>query len=173
MGKRNANHGFGRRWSVAAAFATLTLLARPLAAQEDGARRFAMFDGVSLLESSERAIAEPALSLGLQEEAKHAPEPVRPPGRRRFFTAAAELALLEAIPWAFDRYIGKYDYAYISTETVRKNFKRASSSTQRGRTDTASGSRACLLSWAASSGNAAWRTRAPPQTISSIRRWAE
>jgi hypothetical protein len=132
MGKRNADHGSGRRWSVIAAFATVALLAQPLAAREDTAqrgqddpvRRFAMFDGVSLLPSPERAITEPPLSLGLQEEAKHAPEPVRPPGRRRFFTAAAELALLEAIPWAFDRYIGKYDYAFISTETVRNNFKR-------------------------------------------------
>jgi len=83
-----------------------------------------MFDGVSLLESPVRPIAETTLSLGLQEEAKHAPEPVRPPGRRRFFTAAAELALLEAIPWAFDRYIGKYDYAYISWKTVRRNFRQ-------------------------------------------------
>jgi hypothetical protein len=52
------------------------------------------------------------------------PEPVRPPGRRRFFTAASELALLELIPWAFDRYIGRYDYAYISMDTVEENFRR-------------------------------------------------
>ena len=96
----------------------------PLAAQDDTPPRFAIFDGLSLLEGLTPE-SEPALSLGLpQEEAKHAPEPVRLPGRRRFFTAAAELALLEGIPWAFDRYIGRDDYAFISTETVRKNFRR-------------------------------------------------
>jgi hypothetical protein len=35
-----------------------------------------------------------------------------------------ELALLEAIPWAFDRYIGRYDYAFISADTIRENFRR-------------------------------------------------
>ena len=59
---------------------------------------------------------------GIAHEA--APEPVRPPGRRRFFTAATEVALLEVIPWAFDRYVGRYDFAFISTETVRENFQR-------------------------------------------------
>src|SRR5207248_7408035 len=149
MGKRGTDRGSGRRWSAAAAIAALTFLARPLAAQDDtarraqdesarraqdeSARRFAMFDGVSLVEDPAQPTPQSGFSLGLeearqekvrQEEAKHAPEPVRPPGRRRFFTAASEVALLELLPWAFDRYIGKYDYAYISTETVRRNFRR-------------------------------------------------
>jgi len=89
--------------------------------------------GLSLSSDPAQPTPQSGFSLGLeearqekvrQEEAKHAPEPVRPPGRRRFFTAASEVALLELLPWAFDRYIGKYDYAYISTETVRRNFRR-------------------------------------------------
>ena len=32
--------------------------------------------------------------------------------------------LLEVGPWAFDRYVGRYDYAFISTDTVRENFRR-------------------------------------------------
>ncbi|HEY3170378.1 MAG TPA: DUF3943 domain-containing protein, partial [Thermoanaerobaculia bacterium] len=82
-----------------------------------------MMEGVSLLENRARAV-EQQFSLGLQEEPKPVPEPVQSPGRRRFFTAASELALLELVPWAFDRYIGRYEYAFISIETVRENFRR-------------------------------------------------
>jgi hypothetical protein len=86
--------------------------------------RFAVFSGVSLLEESPAFV--PAGPSGPQEAGKPepVPEPVRPPGRRRFLTALSELALLEAIPWAFDRYIGRYDYAFISMDTVRENFRR-------------------------------------------------
>jgi hypothetical protein len=51
-------------------------------------------------------------------------QPVRVPGMRRFATAASELALLELIPWGFDRYVLREHYAFISTETVRRNFRR-------------------------------------------------
>ena len=102
------------------------LLSAVAAAQTIEEPRFAVLDGVSLIESEPFAAAS-ALSLGLQEapsKPEPVPEPVRPPGRRRFFTAASEVALLELIPWAFDRYIGRYDFAYISMDTVRENFRR-------------------------------------------------
>ncbi|HEY1435483.1 MAG TPA: DUF3943 domain-containing protein, partial [Thermoanaerobaculia bacterium] len=54
----------------------------------------------------------PALTLAPRPEPKH-----------RFLTAAAELALLEFLPWAYDRYITDADYARISWHTVSENFK--------------------------------------------------
>lgn len=42
---------------------------------------------------------------------------------RRFFPAAGEIVLLELLPWAVDRYLAKEDFAYISVETVRRNFR--------------------------------------------------
>src|SRR5690242_10736290 len=40
------------------------------------------------------------------------------PKPKHFFTAASEIVLLEAIPWAFDRYVGNEDFSRISTHTV-------------------------------------------------------
>lgn len=112
-----------RRNSLFAALGivALTLLTPPLLAEDPaedhgvpcpsfpaGATRFEDFGGAPQDEPKPEPI----------------PQPVRPPGRRRFFTAASEVALLEAIPWAFDRYVGRYDYAFISTDTVRENFRR-------------------------------------------------
>jgi hypothetical protein len=45
------------------------------------------------------------------------------PRTKHFWTAAAELALLEAGPWAFDRYVLDEDFARISWHTVSENFK--------------------------------------------------
>ena len=42
---------------------------------------------------------------------------------KRFLPAAGELILLEIGPWAFNRYVTKEDFAYISWETVKANFK--------------------------------------------------
>ena len=110
-----------RRRGVLVALVAAAVLSRPALAQEEPAK-FALMDGVSLAETPPDV--HPDFSLGLQEEAKHAPEPVRPPGRRRFLTAASELVLLEAIPWSFDRYIAREDWAFISLDTVRENFRR-------------------------------------------------
>jgi Domain of unknown function (DUF3943) len=121
-GRRRACHR--RRWSVLAVIVATALLASPITAQDEP-RRFAILEGVSLLETPPTTIGEWTPSPGLQEEKPPpVPEPIRRPGRRRFLTAASELVLLEAIPWAFDRYIGRYDFAFISTETVRENFRR-------------------------------------------------
>ena len=47
----------------------------------------------------------------------------RPAAQQRFWTAAGEIALIEFLPWAYDRYVAKDDFAYISTRTVRDNFQ--------------------------------------------------
>ena len=44
-------------------------------------------------------------------------------GTRRFFSAALTVAGLNAGVWAFDRYVQKGDFAYISSRTVRDNFR--------------------------------------------------
>jgi Domain of unknown function (DUF3943) len=102
---------------VLTVIAAAGLLVRPLSAQTVDETRYALMDGVSLL--------DPPVTLDAQEtKPEPVPEPVRPPGRRRFFTTVAEIALLEAIPWAYGRYIGEFDYSYISWDTVRENFRR-------------------------------------------------
>lgn len=103
----------------------LLLLSGTAAAQTSEEARFAVLDGISLIESDPFAAA-PALSLGLQDapsKPEPVPEPVRPPGRRRFLTAASELVLIEAIPWAWNRYVAREDFARISWDTVENNFE--------------------------------------------------
>ncbi len=51
------------------------------------------------------------------------PNAVTAPRPKHFFAAAAEFAALEALPWAFDRYVDNEDFARISIATVRQNFK--------------------------------------------------
>jgi hypothetical protein len=51
------------------------------------------------------------------------PAPVAPPPPRRFWIATAEVAALELIPWAFDRYVTDLEWARISTDTVKENFE--------------------------------------------------
>ena len=51
------------------------------------------------------------------------PQPVALPPPPRFWVAASELAALELIPWAFDRYVLDEDWARISTDTVKENFE--------------------------------------------------
>jgi Domain of unknown function (DUF3943) len=112
-----------RRLSTGLLVAVLAaIFARPALAQEEQPPNLRMMDGIALVES-----APPRMSLFTPRDAQEpppTPEPVRPPGRRRFLTAASELALLEVIPWAFDRYVAREDWAFISTETVRENFRR-------------------------------------------------
>ena len=47
----------------------------------------------------------------------------KPTPPERFFTAAGEIALIELLPWAYDRYATKEDFAFISTESVKENFR--------------------------------------------------
>src|SRR5262249_42274866 len=71
-----------------------------------------------------RVEPDPEPSKG--EEAAVAPEPppapVAPPPPKRFWAAAGEVAALELIPWAYDRYIADQEWARISTDTVKDNF---------------------------------------------------
>ena len=50
-------------------------------------------------------------------------EKVRTGGKKRFLAAAGEVVLLEVGPWAFDRYVTREDFAFISTKTIRNNFR--------------------------------------------------
>jgi hypothetical protein len=47
----------------------------------------------------------------------------RPEPQENFFMADGEVALLEFLPWAYDRYVAHEDFAYISIQTVKENFK--------------------------------------------------
>jgi hypothetical protein len=49
--------------------------------------------------------------------------PVAPTARPRLLAAVAALGGVEGGFWAFDRYVSKYDYAFISLETMRHNVR--------------------------------------------------
>lgn len=51
------------------------------------------------------------------------PNAVTAPRPRHFFAAAGELVALEVVPWVFDRYAENDDFARISFDTIRQNFK--------------------------------------------------
>ena len=42
---------------------------------------------------------------------------------KRFWEAAAGVALMDVVPWAFNRYVADAEFAHISVETVRGNFR--------------------------------------------------
>jgi hypothetical protein len=67
----------------------------------------------------------PPFSLGLLTLPSASASPPAPSYsfRRRFRTAAGELALAELLPWVFDRYVENVDYARISWHTVSENWK--------------------------------------------------
>ena len=109
----------------------LTILALPvaLAAQEKGPPPGLEFAS---------GFADVSLAPAAFETASLEPPPVDPnahgsapmqgheslrPKQKHFFTAAGEIALLEAIPWAFDRYVENEDFSHISTHTVSENFR--------------------------------------------------
>ncbi len=77
----------------------------------------------SLAASGARAEDTPP-RFRLFPEAAEAP-PARPPGGgpapKRFWLAAAELGILEFLPWAQDRFVNDEDYAHISVESIRRN----------------------------------------------------
>lgn len=102
--------------TVGLAFAVGALLARPIAAQDDAP---------CLVEAPGRSAPGRAFEAGGASEQEKTPsvETVREGGTKHFFRAAGELALLEVGPWAFDRYVRRYDFAFISAHTVSENFK--------------------------------------------------
>ena len=88
--------------------------AQALAEEDFRLARFARFE----VAFGEKRIERAALAQAAVPENK-----VTGPRPRRFWAAAGELALLEVLPWAWDRYVQKEDFAYISWETVKQNFK--------------------------------------------------
>lgn len=47
----------------------------------------------------------------------------RPAPKERFLAAAGEIALAELLPWAWSRYVTEEDFAFISMETLKENFR--------------------------------------------------
>ena len=104
--------------------------------------------------------------------------------QRRFWAAAGGVAFFDLVPWAFNRYVTKAEFAYISMDTFRANATpsrrtsprtrstAASSSTRRARTATGSGSRESSPRRAASSGSTGSKRSPRPSTTSSTRRSA-
>jgi len=114
-------------------FVGATLTTEPAAAQGTPERetevafqlaRFARFQvGVEKI-FSDLSAAKFVEAGRLDQAASAFPEKaVKGPRKKYFFAAAGELVLLEVVPWAFDRYVTKEDFAYISTETIKQNFK--------------------------------------------------
>ena len=102
------------------------------AAAQDAPREFegTLFRGVSLgvapLRTTrfDRAAISPRLLSGGPTKTSPTPaaEPSVPP-RKRFWTAAGEMVLLEALPAIYNRYVAHEPFAYISWHTVSENFK--------------------------------------------------
>ncbi len=93
------------------------LFARPVAAAPDAPCESPRVGGVS-----RESGGEPAADL-FQLETAPSVEKVRTGGKKRFLAAAGEVVLLEVGPWAYDRYVSRYPYAFISWETIKSNFK--------------------------------------------------
>jgi len=64
--------------------------------------------------------APPASTTSFAVLASPSRKPIAP---ERFFTAVSELALIELLPWTWDRYGAKEDWAFISTASVKENFR--------------------------------------------------
>jgi len=129
-----------RRWKAGFLLVAATLLARPAAAQDRGRPVAGAEPAVEICRDS-----PPDIRIGMaipwrlrggfdfrrpRLPAKRllagAPVEPAPPVQtapKRFFTAAGEVALLEVGPWAFNRYVTKEDFAYISFDTIKTNFK--------------------------------------------------
>ncbi len=70
--------------------------------------------------SAPPAPAEPVLTPPRETAASL---PAWEPRQRNFALAAAEVAAIEVLPWAYNRYVSKGDYAYISLKTIQQNFQ--------------------------------------------------
>ena len=102
------------RLLTALILATTTLLPVPAGAQQREP------DGSASVPDSTASEPPP------QERQASAPEkgvPVAPVARKRFFSAAGELLLLNGGLWAFNRYVTKEEYAVISPATIKANLK--------------------------------------------------
>ena len=88
-----------------------------------------MILGVEMMQTARRASAAALLAAALAAPGAHAedapsPAPFRlfpEPKEKRFWLAAAEIGILEFLPYAQDRFINDEDYAHISIESIRRN----------------------------------------------------
>lgn len=122
----------GTRCRIGLALVAALLLARSAAAAEtDGPCFLTPPAPVSLLDGGEPGQAPDPDSFAAGSARgglfQIPPEPsvsqVRTGSKKRFLAAAGEVVLLEVGPWAFDRYVTREDFAFISTRTVRNNFR--------------------------------------------------
>jgi hypothetical protein len=131
--RRTSTRQRPRSWEgILLVLAAAALLARPVAAKEDrpcDARPLPLIDA-RLLEEPNEQPSSLFSGLGLardrfRSETETSPSVVnvRTSGKKHFLGAVGEVVLLEVGPWAFDRYVAKYDFAFISTETIKNNFK--------------------------------------------------
>lgn len=91
------------------------LLAGPVAAQDTGGPETA--GRVGSLFGDRAGLLLPDLAPTAENPAPVATAP------KRFFPAAGEVVLLEVLPWAFNRYVTKESFAYISSATIKANFR--------------------------------------------------
>lgn len=109
------------------------LLASVAAASDESRRVGSLFGGecapISLLPEVVPSPCEwlaqvPAETVPTSPAAASRPSDSPKPRTKHFWTAAGEIAILEAGPWAFDRYVTNEGYARISTHTVNRNLKK-------------------------------------------------
>jgi hypothetical protein len=93
--------------AVAAALLAAALASTALRAEEAPAPRFRLFPAPA----PTPAPAPPAGGQGIRPPAKE----------KRFWLAAAEIGILEFLPYAQNRFVNDEDYARISVESIRKN----------------------------------------------------
>ena len=123
-----------RRFALTAAVALVFSTLSPSAFGDDGPRRVrSLFEGgcetISLVpgrpsEPCEWLAQVPAETVPPAPSAAPRASDSPKPRPKHFWTAAGEIALLEAGPWAFDRYVLDEGFARISLHTVGENFKR-------------------------------------------------
>ena len=112
---------------LAAAAAPLTAETAPPSAEASGFHLRGVSLGVVPLRTFDReALLTAAIDPEFQQtgtDQATAPAGIAPPEKKRFWLAAGEIALTEALPWVYNRYIAKEDFARISWQTVEANYK--------------------------------------------------
>jgi len=127
--RRHGIRPLARRGALAAAFVLIGV--SPAFASQDDRRAESLFGGdcsnLSLLPSApspcEWLAQVPAETVPASPKSAPRASNSPKPRTKHFFTAAAEIALLEAGPWAFDRYVSNEGFARISLHTVNQNLK--------------------------------------------------
>src|SRR5262249_31560083 len=74
------------------------------------------------LYSSAEVTAGLSYRFGPRFEGSDADASSRGAGEKRFWRASGEVALLEVLPWSFNRYVSNAEFAHISLDTIKANF---------------------------------------------------